>query len=932
MIRTAICLAIFAASPVLAGDVVVRAGTIHSMDPALGTIHGGALLVRDGRVVEIGESVAVPPGAQVVDYGPDAVLVPGFVAATTSYAMGRPSPRTAAPSLSAIDGFSFYGRYDTALSAGVTSAYIAPARGRLIAGQGAVVKLGGEDPARRVLAAPSVLHGSIAADARSVPGFWEPPVPPSVDVGLGYAKPQLPRTAMGAIVALGELLDGLGEVSEEYGDATRDLAELVQRGTPWRMRAGTEGEIRALLEFAAQRGLALVVEGSDVTALLADELAAAGVSVVYEVPFRPNVRGIDRGKSRDSRWPDFSAPAALDAAGVRFAIAHDGSARDLLFAARLAMRGGLTPEAALAAITIAPAEILGAAARVGSLAPGKDADLAVFHGEPLEGGVAAATWLDGELAWEEKTGDTAVVLEVDELHVGDGQVLRPGALLMKNGRLVEVGRRVSRPAGAKVVRGSTAMPGMIDALGHLGLEGSKKSARTDDALAKIMGPGDHVDRRVALAGVTTVVLSPRGGSDSGIPMSAYKPAASGERQVVADPATLRVQWTQPNRLKSGKSVRDTLEKVAKYREKWAEYEQKLAEWMAAPPKAEKEEDEDEEGEDEEAEEEPEDDKKKKKKKKKDDDEEEEADPVTGVWEATLVRPPMTDAVPIRIQLVNTDGAVQGSIRCSALSEDLIEIEGRFDDGALRAKGLGTQGWVTLAGEPKKGELEATLTVAGTELQFEAERTRPDVPRASRPKRHSATEEEQEKGKPQPPKRDGKLEPFLRAIDGEGSIVVAVDREDEILACVDAFAEAGIAPVLYGADGIRYVADQVADRIAGVMLRHRIVEHEYEQGLVFRNRYAELQGAGIRIAFHSMAEEGAADLPAMASYAVANGLSGDGALRALTTDVADMFGIADRVGRLQTGLDADVLLLDGPPLDPATRVLRAWVNGKEILRR
>jgi len=68
---------------------------------------------------------------------------------------------------------------------------------------------------------------------------------------------------------------------------------------------------------------------------------------------------------------------------------------------------------------------------------------------------------------------------------------------------------------------------------------------------------------------------------------------------------------------------------------------------------------------------------------------------------------------------------------------------------------------------------------------------------------------------------------------------------------------------------------------------------------------------------------------MAAYAVALGLSPDVALRALTSDSARMMAIGERVGRIAVGLDGDVLLLDGAPLEPATSVLRAWVNGEEI---
>jgi imidazolonepropionase-like amidohydrolase len=59
------------------------------------------------------------------------------------------------------------------------------------------------------------------------------------------------------------------------------------------------------------------------------------------------------------------------------------------------------------------------------------------------------------------------------------------------------------------------------------------------------------------------------------------------------------------------------------------------------------------------------------------------------------------------------------------------------------------------------------------------------------------------------------------------------------------------------------------------------------------------------------------------------MSAEAALRALTSDAARMFAIDDRVGVLAPGLDADVALLDGSPLDLSTRVERVWVAGEEV---
>ncbi len=962
------------------GFLAVRAGTIHLVEDGR-VVEDGVILIKDGRIQAVGADVAIPPDAEVVDYGRDAVVVPGLVAAWSPYAAGWPSPRTADLALHAVDGFDFYRVHADALSGGVTSAYIAPAENRLIAGVGALVKLAGGNPDERVLNDRAAIHGAIDASARNTPGYWEPPLPVTVDVELGYAKAQLPKTTMGALVALAELVDGAAARDRsaaiaEYGPRTPlDLARLLEARVPLRLAASEVDEIRGALDFARQRELTLVLDRAEDAAGLADDIARAGVAVVYRVPYTGNTGAFDRGKGEDVRWPMFDVPAALVRAGVRVAITGS-SPRDLLFAARLASRGGLDPAAALRAITLTPAELFGAAERVGSLRAGKDADLCVLNGPPLAGSTSVlATWVSGKLAWTvEASGSArraeraregqrergATVIHVDELHVGDGRVLAPGELAMQEGKIVEIGERVSRPRGSTFVRGRACMPGMIDALGHLGLEGTRKVPATDFALATIVGPGDRTDRKVAQHGITTVVLAPRGASEGGVPVMAYKPAETEhERQVVGDPVALRLRWAELNPLKSGETVRGLLARAKEYRDKWIEYERALASWMPPkepppePDKAAEKEGEAEskdEGADEKKEEEKKDDKKdedkkeeakakaeSKSKKKKDEPKELEPDPITGLWQASIT-PPGGTASPLKLRVKletpGKSGKVAGNLRSDAVSADLVEVEGWFDREAkkLTLNALGSRGWVVVEAELKDEKLEGKIAVAGLESPLSAERVSKEWVVIQRPERRPKKDEpvKEPKGKPKAPKVDGRLEPLRRAMDGKAAVIVEVDGVRDIRACVEAFAGAGIRPVLYGARDAHEIAGEIASRVSGVLLPPAVVEPEPERGTDYRTPYADLQAAGIRVAFHSEAEEGAIDLPLRAAYAIANGMSAAGALRALTADAAAMMTIEKRVGRLETGLDADVLLLDGPPLDPATSVLRTWVNGQEVL--
>jgi imidazolonepropionase-like amidohydrolase len=922
------------------GYVALQAGTIQLVEKGEVLEGGGTILVLDGKIVAAGKDVQIPGSARVVDYGPDAVIVPGFVAADSPVVHPAASERTADPTLLAIDNFDTYTSYVFALQEGITSAYLPPARGRLLAGQGAVVKLAGNDAGKRVLSTSALIQGSIGREARGTPGYWKPPIPATIDVGLGLEQAQLPRTLMGAMVALREIFDIArgGPDDGGYGPALgSSLGALLREHKPWRMGANEATEVRALLAFFREAGEPLVIDGGQGAAELADELSKAGVSVVVKPPVRPNSPGRDFGKARDDEWPSYDVAARLAAAGVHFAISTPDSVgmQDLRFAAGVASRGGLAPGAALRAITLSAAEILGVAARVGSIAPGKDADFAVFDGAPLAAGASiVATWVDGEIAF--KAYETsATVLSVDDLYVGDGTILSPGEVLLEGGKIRAVGRRVGRPAGATVVHGKCAMPGMIDALGFLGLEGSTRTPPTRFDLKRIVEPGDLADRRVAQAGVTTVLLSPRGDNRSGAPMLAYKPAGSElDEMVVADPVALRLRWSDRNRLQSGRAVRELLARAADYKKKWDEYEKKLAAWTPpkegeAPTPAAKSDETKKEGE---AEAKPDsekkdEDKKDAGKKKKGD---EEPKPVTGAWEAKITLAPLEPA-RMRLYVLDEEGKVHGSLRCAALSDDLIAVTGQRKEKHLQLEGSGTRGPVKLEADETKGNLKGKLTLGPASADFEAQQTSTEYELADRPERRKPKEEKQEepKGKPRAPGIDPELEPLRRALLGTGAVMIGVERQDEILACVDACAAIGLKPILYGAGDAWKVADKLAGRVAGVLLTQRVIWTDPEKGAEKHNRFAELQNAGIPVAFHSAAEEGAADLPLMAAYAVSQGMSPDGALRALTNDAATMFALDAHIGRVAAGLDGDVLLLDGPPVDPSTSVRRVWVNGREV---
>ena len=185
-----------------------------------------------------------------------------------------------------------------------------------------------------------------------------------------------------------------------------------------------------------------------------------------------------------------------------------------------------------------------------------------------------------------------------------------------------------------------------------------------------------------------------------------------------------------------------------------------------------------------------------------------------------------------------------------------------------------------------------------------------------------------KGTPKKPSVDPELEPIRRAMAGDAAILVHASRDDQILACVKLFEEYGIKPVLIDCDDIHKVASQISGRVAGALIpsnRMVVTERNGRQ----RNRMIEVSEAGIPVGFVSQAEEGAAELGVLAARAVARGLAPLVALRGLTSDTATMLRIQDRVGTLEPGMDADILIFDGSPMELSSSIQRVFVNGKEI---
>jgi len=186
-------------------------------------------------------------------------------------------------------------------------------------------------------------------------------------------------------------------------DAAQEVVVRALKGElPLFLEAQREDDLGTALRLAEEFRLRLIVLGGGAAGRLTPDLLRLRVPVIWG----PLVRFDDR---LELKGRDDATPARLRSAGVPVALGtlddRPSASRFLTLGAAETIRSGLSPDDALAAITSGSARILGVDDRVGTLAPGRDADLVVASGSPFDPGSRIELVLvDGKVAWERKEG------------------------------------------------------------------------------------------------------------------------------------------------------------------------------------------------------------------------------------------------------------------------------------------------------------------------------------------------------------------------------------------------------------------------------------------------------------------------------------------------------------------------------------------------
>ncbi len=362
----------------------------------------GAILIDTdrgrGKIVALGAGLSVPPDARRVDAAGKTVT-PGLIDAHAHVGVAEEAEGWAGQDTNELtDPVTAHVRaidainpadlgFRDAVAGGVLAVNVNPGSGNPIGGQTVAIKTWGRVVDRMVLRQPSGLKSALGENPKRV--YNE--------------KKQTPSTRLGtAAVIRGALVAATNYIAKQDGaeadkPVERDLklealARVLRREIPWRQHCHRADDIATALRIADEFGYRLVVDHGTEAHLLADILAERGIPVVIGPLFTSRSKVELRNRS-------LANPGRLARAGVTIAITTDHPVvpiNFLIFQAAIAVKEGLDRDTALRAVTLAPATIMGVDDRVGSLAVGKDADLCLWSGDPLDvSSRVEAAWMDG---------------------------------------------------------------------------------------------------------------------------------------------------------------------------------------------------------------------------------------------------------------------------------------------------------------------------------------------------------------------------------------------------------------------------------------------------------------------------------------------------------------------------------------------------------
>ncbi len=353
------------------------------------------LLMKNGKIIQIEKSITPTDAMEIIDAGGLRVY-PGFIDAHNHIGISEEkktmqgdecnegtNPIT--PGVRGIDAVNpMDSAFHNALAAGITGVMVGPGSANPIGGQFAFIKTYGRRVDDMVVLAPSAIKIAFGEN-------------PMTNYGTNG---NMPATRMGIAALIREELSrakayfNSGDSGSFGMECYRDLFEGK---IPLKAHVHRADDIFTAIRIADEFGLGLTLDHCTEGHLIANEIAASG----YPAIVGPSLASRSKNEVRQS---DFKTPGILQKAGVLVALTTDHPVSRLQYlplCAGLAAKEGMGEWGALRAITIDAARICRVDHRLGSLKEGKDADIVIYNGNPLEiASFVKFTIINGKIVWQ----------------------------------------------------------------------------------------------------------------------------------------------------------------------------------------------------------------------------------------------------------------------------------------------------------------------------------------------------------------------------------------------------------------------------------------------------------------------------------------------------------------------------------------------------
>ncbi|WP_125153048.1 amidohydrolase [Clostridium rectalis] len=381
--------------------LLIKNGKIFTMEGI--NYEKGDILVDKGKIVKISKNINISSKISIID-AKGAWVMPGIIDAHCHIGLLEQgvgvegndineSTNPITPQLRAIDGINpLDDAFKDAIKAGITSVMTGPGSANVMGGQFVAIKTSGICVDEMVIKEPAAIKVAFGENPKRVYN----------------SKGKMPTTRMATAALLRQTLTDSKNYKRRKDTAylkgenfdinlkMESLIPVLERKIPLKAHVHRADDIFTAIRLAKEFNILITLDHCTEGDIIAKYIKNADVPAILGPGLTSKGKVETKGKS-------FITPYILNKEGIKFAITTDHPVVPIEYlplCAALAVKEGLALEEALKAITINAAEIMGIDNRVGSLKEGKDADMAIFNGNPLENFTSLIyTIIDGNIVY-----------------------------------------------------------------------------------------------------------------------------------------------------------------------------------------------------------------------------------------------------------------------------------------------------------------------------------------------------------------------------------------------------------------------------------------------------------------------------------------------------------------------------------------------------